>query len=205
VALVSLPTVVRAARAAGWSGRDLITAVAVAGAESGYNATAVGKPNRNGSRDYGLWQINSVHNPTAQNWRDPNVNARMAYQVWSQAGRKWSPWSAYKNRSYLLFWSPAAAAVGVNASPLGDAAATIGGAGEAVAGAAGAVPAALDQVGNVVEALGRQDTWLRVSKVIAGTILVGVGVYLVARPVVEPAASAVKKVAVTAATKGAVK
>ncbi|OFV82828.1 MAG: hypothetical protein A2Y78_10150 [Acidobacteria bacterium RBG_13_68_16] len=205
MAVVSLPTVVRAARAAGWSGTDLVTAVAIAGAESRYNATAVGKPNSNGSRDYGLWQINSVHNPTAQNWRDPATNARMAHKVWSDAGRKWTPWSAFKNRSYLLFWPASVAAVGVDASPAGDAAATVGSVGDTVSGAAGAVPAALDQVGDVVEALGRQETWLRVAKVVTGTILVGVGVYLVARPVVEPAARAATKAATKVATKGAVK
>ena len=81
-------------------------ATAVAGAESTWNATAV---NKAAGGNYGLWQINSVHDRLldARTWSDPQDNAWMAYQVWDAAdGNKgdgrgsWKPWSVYNSGSY---------------------------------------------------------------------------------------------------------
>ena len=49
-----------AALAAGFPAEQVITAVAIAGAESGYDPAAT-HLNSDGSTDYGLWQINSIH------------------------------------------------------------------------------------------------------------------------------------------------
>jgi len=49
-----------AALAAGFPAEQLVTAVAIAGAESGYDPAAT-HLNSDGSTDYGLWQINSIH------------------------------------------------------------------------------------------------------------------------------------------------
>ena len=84
-------------------------ATAVAGAESTWNPTAVNKAARG---NYGLWQINSVHDRLldAKTWRDPVDNAWMAYQVWDAAdGNKgngrgsWKPWSVYNSGSYKSY------------------------------------------------------------------------------------------------------
>ena len=93
--------------AAQWFPADQVAmATAVAGAESTWNATAV---NKAAGGNYGLWQINSVHDRLldARTWSDPQDNAWMAYQVWDAAdGNKgdgrgsWKPWSVYNSGSY---------------------------------------------------------------------------------------------------------
>jgi hypothetical protein len=90
-----------AARRAGFAGADLVVAVAVAGAESGWVPDAT-NANTNGSTDFGLWQINSVHATilAGGDWRDPYDNARMAYRVWAEAGRAWTPWVTYNTGAY---------------------------------------------------------------------------------------------------------
>ena len=92
---------------AGFSGEDLIFAVAVALAESGGNPnaynpeTAAGAPEGKGS--YGLWQIYLHAHPEfeGQDLFDPEVNANAAYQVYVQAGRRFTPWSTFKNAAYV--------------------------------------------------------------------------------------------------------
>lgn len=101
-----------AAQAAGFPAEQLVTAVAIAGAESGYDPTAT-HLNTDGSTDYGLWQINSVHAVllTQGDWRDPGANARMALSVWQAAGGSWTPWSTFTSGAYTAHLSEAAAAV----------------------------------------------------------------------------------------------
>lgn len=79
-------------------------AVSMAENSTGY-ANTISKPNRNGSVDIGLWQINSSHigqtftGPNgqpftiqSQQWlQDPNNNALAAYAI-SGGGRNWKPW-----------------------------------------------------------------------------------------------------------------
>jgi hypothetical protein len=100
-----------AARAAGFPEAQLDTAAAVAGAESGWNPTATNL-NANGTTDYGMWQINSVHAAALAtgNWRDPTDNARMALAVWRQAGGSWAPWVTYNTGAYLAHLPAASAA-----------------------------------------------------------------------------------------------
>lgn len=122
MAVVPDQTIASAARAAGFPSGELATAVAVALAESGGNATATNH-NTNGTTDYGLWQINSIHRPELGygSWQDPNTNARMAYSIWVAAGRKWTPWMAWKAGKHLAFLPRGAAAAGTapdNADPV---------------------------------------------------------------------------------------
>lgn len=92
---------VRFAYLAGWRGQsDLSIALAVARAESALRSDA-DNLNSNGSWDYGLWQVNSVHKPEdmeLSEWRriqfDPRLNAQWAYRVWSDQG--WDAWVTYK-------------------------------------------------------------------------------------------------------------
>lgn len=82
------------------------TAVAIAMAESGGDPQATHK-NNNGSIDYGLWQINSVHQGIEQdNWSSPFVNAKWASDI-SSLGSNWKPWSTYNNGAYLKWMVPA--------------------------------------------------------------------------------------------------
>jgi len=90
------------AKAAGFSGKNLGIAVAVALAESGGNTEATHK-NNNGSTDYGLFQINSIHSAllAGKDWKDPNVNAQMAFKIGN--GSNWKPWATYNSGSYLRY------------------------------------------------------------------------------------------------------
>ena len=101
-----------AALAAGFPAEQVITAVAIAGAESGYDPAAT-HLNSDGSTDYGLWQINSIHAVllTQGDWRDPAANARMALAVWQAAGGSWSPWSTFTSGAWTAHLAEAAAAV----------------------------------------------------------------------------------------------
>lgn len=88
---------------AGWApGTEAITATAIALAESGGRTDAVNKHNANGSRDYGLWQINHPGStPPSFNWADPATNARIAHKLYASPGGGWTRWSTYTNGAWL--------------------------------------------------------------------------------------------------------
>lgn len=104
--------VAKAAYAAGFRGEDLVIAVAVARAESDWHPRWT-NANNNGSTDFGLFQINSIHSALLAkgDWRDPTDNARMAYQVWTAAGQRWGPWVTFWRGTYRAFVGDARAAV----------------------------------------------------------------------------------------------
>jgi hypothetical protein len=109
---VSDDRIASAAKTAGFTGLNLVIAVAVALGESDGNPSDIANE-RDGSHSYGLWQINSSH-PDVLNsgdWRNPDDNARMAFRVWTEAGSKWTPWGAYNNQRYLLYLERAKKAV----------------------------------------------------------------------------------------------
>ena len=98
----------RAAMAAGFIGNDVAVAIAVAGAESGYQPTET-HLNADGSTDYGEWQINSVHPDVLAtgDWRNVGDNARMAFAIFAAAGHRWTPWATWTSGRYLG-WLPQA-------------------------------------------------------------------------------------------------
>lgn len=107
--------VARYAAKAGFSGNDLAIAIAVAQAESGLRPDADNTGlNSNGSTDYGLWQINTVHKALFEkyhnNWKDPLTNAKMAFEVFKGSG--WRAWSTYNAGKHKQFMAAAQAAVG---------------------------------------------------------------------------------------------
>jgi hypothetical protein len=74
-------------------------AVKIMRCESGV-PNRVSKPNKNGTKDYGLMQINSIHA-----WRvdgdlnallDPDTNIRVASEIYKDAGDSWNPWVCNK-------------------------------------------------------------------------------------------------------------
>ena len=89
---------------------ELATAWAIAKAESGLNYTAQHR-NSNGTTDFGLMQINSIHHPTDAEKTQPLANAKKAFQIYAQAGRSFSPWSTYKSGAYRAHLTEANAAV----------------------------------------------------------------------------------------------
>ncbi|WP_258112502.1 transglycosylase SLT domain-containing protein [Alicyclobacillus sp. SP_1] len=88
---------------AGFRGNSLVTAVAIAGAESTFNTSAI---NYNDTC-LGLWQINKMHDearPMAL--FSPNVNAKLAYSI-ADGGRNWYAWTTYTSGWYKKFWNVA--------------------------------------------------------------------------------------------------
>jgi peptidoglycan hydrolase CwlO-like protein len=103
------------AQKAGFTGSNLVIAVAVALAESGGNVNAHGDVTIGGS--FGLWQVYcKAHpdlippdNPDSVAWYDPYQNARWAYKI--SGGSNWHPWSTYIHGTYQAFMDKARAAV----------------------------------------------------------------------------------------------
>lgn len=101
---------------AGFSGRNLEIAMAVAYAESGGNAMNFNPINRDLS--YGLFQINmkdddpkspfmgrnrrKQYGITNEDLFDPATNARIAYEI-SSKGKDWSPWATYNEGTYMKY------------------------------------------------------------------------------------------------------
>lgn len=106
--VLSLEEIASLAAAAGFSGDDLPIAVAVAKSESGGDP---GAHNPEGS--YGLWQIYVPAHPeyaaaaSSGALYDPPTNAGAAFNVYSDSGQSFYPWTDYKNSKYLA-WLPAA-------------------------------------------------------------------------------------------------
>ena len=82
---------------------------ATMGAESGWNVKAIGKPNKDGSRDYGICQINSYYwigegkpfPSTDYVLNNPEDCVRWAIKQWKAGHRSY--WWAYTNGSYVKF------------------------------------------------------------------------------------------------------
>lgn len=185
------------AHAAGWRGKDLTVAIAVALAESGGRETArgdTGLVDATWGPSIGLWQIRSLNaekgNGTLRDElanADPATNARHAYQIWSSQG--WGPWSAHNNRRYLLFMPAATAAVAarVAAGPIGTKA--LGAVDDAATNLGGDVlETAQTGLALVVKAgkwMSDPGNWLRVSYVVVGGAMLVVALAMIAGPVAE--------------------
>jgi len=201
--------VARAAKAAGFPDPQLVTAVAIAYAESSFNEAAINRSNRDGSTDHGLWQINSVHEYAELkdgSWKYPKVNAQLAYRVWKSQG--WGAWSVFKPTDPVGFARyqaaiPAATAFVAAGVGVGAAGAGVGG---SILNQAGSGTAAAGDIKNSAAALAveplavlkwLQDpaSWIRISKMAAGLGLLLGGAYLLTRVQIEPYG---KKIAETA-------
>lgn len=93
------------AQNAGFSGDDLVTAVAVALAESSGNPGTVGDLSITPGGSIGLWQINLKWHPeyTAAQLVDPQQNADAAFAIYNAAGGSFTPWSTFKTGAYLAY------------------------------------------------------------------------------------------------------
>ncbi len=194
--------IARYALGAGFGITDGITATAIAIAESGGDPKANYVTSKEDSR--GLWQINVKAHPeyASQNLYDPGTNAKAAFAVYKSSG--WHAWTTYGGPAYLAALAPATAgmAAGKALGPLVDPIdSVVGGVVGGAAQAAGGALSGVDALGAFVQDIESPQTWLRVVKVVGGAVLVGLGVALVLRPIVEPVA---KQTAQTAAKVAAV-
>jgi len=86
-------------------GKDADMAIKVSWAENGSRkCDRVSKPNKNGTRDFGIFQINSVHMKkgySEADLKDCMTNIKLAYEIFSRQG--WNPWVAYTNGNYLNY------------------------------------------------------------------------------------------------------
>lgn len=153
------------AKSAGFTGGDVAICVAVCHAESGCRTDVVNSANKNGTRDYGLMQINSSHSQllASGNWQNPADNLRMAYAVFQAQG--WHAWSTYNSGAYKPFLGAGLAASGAPALsvPVQPAGLTSG-VGDAFSGIADFASTVTDP-----------HTYLRAAVFLAGLFLVFVG------------------------------
>jgi hypothetical protein len=79
----------------------LFVAACIAYAESSGDAWQITKET-DGSTSYGLWQINTSHVTVLGigNWAIYPENARMAFTIWTKAGKKFTDWGAFNNRAF---------------------------------------------------------------------------------------------------------
>jgi hypothetical protein len=74
-------------------------ALQVAECESNFKPHAISPPNRNGTRDYGLMQINNgawgkpVFGARWDNVLDAKTNLQMAWHIYQTANNTWQPWT----------------------------------------------------------------------------------------------------------------
>jgi hypothetical protein len=96
--VLSQAQLVALARSVGFRDPDLAAAVALA--ESGGNALAVG----DFGRSFGLWQVHTPAHPeyTSGGLMDPDYNARAAFAI-SKQGTDWTPWTMFRNGGYKRF------------------------------------------------------------------------------------------------------
>jgi hypothetical protein len=76
------------------------TAIAIAMAESHLNSNAYHK-NSDGSVDCGIFQINSVHNPTKAQCTNPKANIDLAYQIYQKRG--YGAWTTFTDGKYKKY------------------------------------------------------------------------------------------------------
>jgi len=171
----------------GFPATEIARAVAVSIAEDGSGDPTVEHRNVNGSIDYGLWQINSIHGFPVSQLKEPLGNAQAAKKVWDQAGGSWKPWSTFMSGAYLAFM------------PRGQAAAKDNG-GATTLPAPGAGPNPVDGIVNFFKFISDSHNWIRVAYFVAGLVLLIIGLFkLTGDNKLSPVTKAVAKTAAGAA------
>lgn len=149
---------------------ELAVAVAIALAESGGDELAEGPEIEHGTAK-GLWQIY----PADESMFDPKANATAAYNKYVAAGKRFTPWSTYNSRAYLV--KLPAAEIAVKATHRDRPAFTGGG-----TGFVHDVIAFTGNIGHDVAAffawITSGQTWIRLGEVVGGAILLLVALWL---------------------------
>lgn len=211
MAQLTAEQVTTVARQAGFTGAALVTAVAVARAESGWRPDAIGDVNLTeaGERSVGLWQINyrpsrdagsATRDPTAN--LDPARNAAAAYAL-SGGGRNFRPWTTYTRGTYKPFTGDAQSAAnavegagggrlgltGINPpgkvdNPVNNAVGAVVG---VVAAPIKSTADAIGKLGELAAALLSGATWQRLGLILGGVLVMGLGVTLINRDAIGAA------------------
>lgn len=161
------------AKAAGFTQTQMVVMTAIGFAESSGDTTATHR-NSNGSTDYGVWQINSVHSKllSNHNWKNPLDNAKMAHSIFKSQG--YGAWSSYNSGSYRKFLQSATQGASFAAGhKLDD---IIGDAANAVKDA---VPG-LSEISSAVAILTDPNTWKRIGEIAGGALLLILGFAMLA-------------------------
>lgn len=79
--------------------QDSKMALAISQAENGTRQCNRIHVNKNGTLDYGVFQVNSIHGSTEL--LDCRKNIEVAYQIFKKSG--WSPWVTFKNGAYKKY------------------------------------------------------------------------------------------------------
>ena len=82
-----------ACKLAGFKDEELVTMVAIHGQETSGNVWVSAGPNKNGTYDFGAFQINSKDPNGPQNWKDYCQNAEYAREIYLRQGFK--AWYGY--------------------------------------------------------------------------------------------------------------
>lgn len=97
----------QAAYDAGFRGETLVIMIAIADQESDFRSIDNAGLNKDGSVDYGVWQINKRQHPglfRKYNWKSVGDNARMAKIVFDEKvngkRRGFTPWASYNSGAY---------------------------------------------------------------------------------------------------------
>lgn len=101
---LSIGEIAQLAANAGFEGNDIVTATAIALAESGGDPGITGDQAITPGGSVGLWQINLYHHPeyNATELLDPQTNANAAYAIYRAAG-SFMPWTTFKHGQYMGF------------------------------------------------------------------------------------------------------
>lgn len=188
------------AQKAGWNRAQAVIAMAIAMAESGGKKNAINKKNTNGTEDYGLWQVNSVHGYDKNRLlNDGEYNAAAAYAIYKKQG--WAAWSVFKSGAYksnLDVLDESAKRAAEREYGTGKISDTIlntsSDVTNAVSDATDAVTGQFDSVGDFLNTLGKKSTWMSVGQVAIGGVLVTVAVLIFAAEFVKKVPTPVKAV-----------
>lgn len=166
---------------AGVTGQNVAIATAIALAESGGDTDVVSPQNRNGTYDFGLWQVNEVHKDllASHNWRDPADNAAMMFEI-SNGGKNWSPWSTYKSGAYLTHLS--AASVTPDTSVTGGVTTVSSGSNPFTA------------LQNFAQLISNPHTWVRMGLVVGGGLMI-MSAFHISIPIPIPVVGKIAKAA----------
>lgn len=170
-------------------GDQSVVAAAVAMAESGGNPNAVNQDS-DGSHDVGLWQINSVHGYSDAQMKNPYYNVAAAKAVYDSSG--WGAWTTHQSGAYKKYMlNPQQIAKLIQAGRLNEdqgvglanAAAntepsTVQSGANAIGNAVGSVAGGF---GGIISNLESGKFWIMVLKILAGVILIGVGLYMLVK------------------------
>lgn len=192
-----------ALRQNGASPAQAILWTAIAGAESGYDDHAT-NTNKNGSTDYGMFQINSVHlasDGLLAGWSPDRlydlVQNTEAARIVSRGWKDPTQWTTYTSGSYKKFQpeamrAAAVGAIGPSAVGVGDPNDPVS---QAIGGAVDVISAplqAIQEVSKIWETLTTPQTWVRIGYFIGGGALVLIGVnILISKPLAATATKAV--------------